>query len=57
VYELTSSRQLPHFKKEKRLYFIKPDLFKWIQEGKVKTMKEIENDATNYLLKKRHSQR
>jgi len=41
----------------KKLYFIKEDLLKWVQEGKVKTMKEIENDATNYLFKKRNSQR
>jgi excisionase family DNA binding protein len=57
LYGLTSTRKLPHFKKGKRLYFIKADLVKWIQEGKVKTMKEIENDATNYLHKKKNSQR
>ena len=53
IYGYTSSRNIPHFKKGKRLYFIKEDLLKWVQEGKIKTTKEIENDATNYLLKKR----
>jgi excisionase family DNA binding protein len=52
VYGYVSKRNIPHFKKGKRLYFIKEDLFKWVQEGKVKTVKEIENDARNYFPKK-----
>ncbi len=53
IYRYTSSRHIPHFKKGKKLYFKKEDLIKWVQEVKIKTVKEIETEASNYLLKKR----
>ncbi len=48
IYELTSKRQIPFFKKGKRLYFSKQDLHAWILEGKKKTIAEIELDVVKY---------
>lgn len=48
IYELTSKRQIPFFKKGKRLYFSKQELYAWIMEGKRKTVTEIEFEVVNY---------
>ena len=53
LYEKTSRKLIPHFKKGNKLYFNSGDLEMWIQQGKVKTVNEIDIEATNYLLKKR----
>lgn len=53
VYTLTSAGKIPVIKKGKRLYFTKVELVDWLKKGRRKTLAEIENDATNYLLKKK----
>jgi len=53
LYEKTSRKLIPHFKKGNKLYFNSKELEMWIQQGKVKTVNEIGIEATNYLLKKR----
>lgn len=51
IYGKTAGRQIPHFKKGKRLYFNRTELEAWVQEGKVKTVQEIEREASTYLLR------
>lgn len=41
LYGLTSRREVPHFKRGKKLYFNKSELLKWIDEGRRKTVKEL----------------
>jgi excisionase family DNA binding protein len=53
LYEKTSRKLIPHFKRGNKLYFNSSELEMWIKEGKVKTVDEIGIEATNYLLKKR----
>ena len=53
LYEKTSRKLIPHFKKGNKLYFNTSDLEMWIKQGKVKTANEIDIEATNYLLKKK----
>jgi excisionase family DNA binding protein len=50
LYEKTSRKLIPHFKKGNKLYFHLAELQDWIKHGKVKTFQEIENDAINYNL-------
>lgn len=50
LYEKTSRRQIPHFKKGNKLYFHLSELQNWITEGKVKTQNEIEGEAATYTL-------
>ncbi|MGQ0828466.1 MAG: helix-turn-helix domain-containing protein [Bacteroidota bacterium] len=56
IYEKTSTKQIPHFKKGNKLYFNRTELEAWIQQGKVKTADEIESQAITYLAtnKKNH---
>lgn len=49
VYGLTSRNELPFMKKGKRLYFSKSDLLKYLESGKNKTAKEIEQGEENRL--------
>jgi len=49
LYEKTSTKQIPHFKKGNKLYFNRTELETWIQQGKVKTANEIESQAITYL--------
>lgn len=50
LYEKTSKRIIPHFKKGNKLYFNKTDLLNWVSLGKRKTQVEIEGEASTYTL-------
>ena len=50
VYEKTSTKQIPHFKKGNKLYFHLSELQQWINAGKVKTSNEITNEAVTFTL-------
>lgn len=50
IYEKTSQKVIPHFKKGNKLYFNRSELEEWIKTGKVKTQSEIVGQATTYLL-------
>lgn len=41
MYSLTQKREIPFYKKGKRIYFRKEDLDNWINKGKIKTKEEI----------------
>jgi len=53
LYEKTSEKTIPHFKKGKKLYFKRDELQDWVLEGKVKTNNEIESQAASYTMQKR----
>lgn len=44
IYSLTSKRKIPFIKKGKKLYFKKSDLEIWLNDGKKKTILEIESE-------------
>ena len=48
LYRLTSGRQIPHFKKNRKLYFKKSDLEAWMCDNRVQTEKEINCKAATY---------
>jgi excisionase family DNA binding protein len=52
LYEKTSGKLIPHFKKGNKLYFHSADLQEWIKQGKVKTQGEIESEAITFNMKK-----
>lgn len=52
IYKKTSERNIPHFKKGKKLYFKRSELDVWLTENKISTNAEIEIQATNYILRK-----
>lgn len=49
LYEKTSKKLIPHFKKGNKLYFHKTELTKWIEKGRVKTKKDLETEAATAL--------
>lgn len=59
LYEKTSQKVIPHFKKGNKLYFNRNELEEWIKKGKVKTKTETEGEAATYLLngKKKNSRK
>jgi excisionase family DNA binding protein len=50
LYEKTSQKTIPHFKKGNKLYFNRVALIEWLNSGRVKTSKEIESEALSYLI-------
>ena len=55
IYEKTSRRIIPHLKQGKKLYFSKRELTVWLKKGKVKTIAEIEDEASNYVLNRKRA--
>ena len=49
LYRLTSGRQIPHFKKSRKLYFKKSELEDWMLEKKIPTIDEIQSKASTYV--------
>jgi excisionase family DNA binding protein len=50
IYEKTSRRIIPHFKKGNKVYFHRPELESWIRSGRVKSQDEIKSEAASYSL-------
>lgn len=49
LYRLTSGKQIPHFKKNRKLYFKKVELEDWMLEQKILTEEEIQSKASTYV--------
>ena len=50
LYRLTSERQIPHYKKSRKLYFKKSELEAWLLEDKIETSASIDSQATTYVV-------
>lgn len=50
LYRLTSGKQIPHFKKNRKLYFKKNELEDWMLEQKILTDAEIQSKASTYVV-------
>lgn len=48
LYGLTSKRQIPHYKKNGKLYFKKEELVAWMTEQKILTDSEMNGKAETY---------
>lgn len=49
LYRLTSERQIPHYKKNRKLYFRKTELEEWLTADRVMTAEEIDSEASTYV--------
>ena len=54
IYKLTSTAEIPHYKLGKKLFFKKEEIDEWIYANKVKTRQDIENEANEYIARKRN---
>lgn len=56
LYKLTCYNKIPHYKPQgKRIYFSQNELDTWLLRNPVKTEKEIEAQANDYIINKRAS--
>ena len=53
LYEKTSRKLIPHFKKGNKLYFHLSELQQWIKQGKVKTFDEVKCEAITFTINKK----
>ncbi len=53
VYKQTSTREIPHYKKGKRLFFKRTEIDEWLLKNKVKTMDDLQREATLYSIRRR----
>ena len=51
VYKLTSQNEIPFTKRSKRIYFVKKDIDDWLKKYRQTTKDEIEEMASNYLIR------
>ncbi len=52
IYDKTYHRDIPHYKKGKRVYFRPSELIAWIGSGRVATSDEIEARAITHVMAK-----
>ena len=45
VYNMTSKRQIPFYKKCGRVYFDRSEIKEWIRQDRCKTLKQLQADA------------
>ena len=53
LYGYCQRNEIPYHKKGNRLYFFKSEIIDWIKTGKNKTLKELQEEADNYISNKR----
>jgi len=51
LYRLTSGKGIPHYKKDRKLYFKKTELEEWMLENRILTNDEIDAQAQAYILR------
>ncbi len=49
IYDKTHRREIPFYKKGKRIYFRESELLAWIGKGRVMTQEEIDAKAISYI--------
>jgi excisionase family DNA binding protein len=53
IYKMTSTHNIPHSKRGKRLFFDKEKVTNWALENEIWTQEDIQSQANEYLIKKR----
>ena len=53
IYKQTSNREIPFYKNGKRLYFKKDEIDNQILDNRVKTIKDLDQEANTYLMRKK----
>lgn len=48
-YSKISRNEIPHYKRGKKVYFLKSEIDEWLKQGKRKSNAEIEADSNTYL--------
>ncbi len=51
LYSFSREGRIPAIKKSNRIYFLKTDLMKWLEEGRRKTTIDVHRETKDYLSK------
>ncbi|GAB6395403.1 MAG: helix-turn-helix domain-containing protein [Bacteroidales bacterium] len=51
IYRLTSTRQIPHSKRGKTLFFLREEVEAWMMGNRIATVSELDAAAGAYLVK------
>ena len=54
-YASTTSHLIPFHKRGKRIMFLKSEIDAWLRDGKVKSEKDLENEAARFIKSKRNN--
>ena len=54
VYGWTSCHQIPYHKRGKRIMFLRAEIDAWLHDGKRKSQKELEDEASRFIQVKRN---
>lgn len=52
IYHLVSSRNIPHYKQGKKVYFKKSEIEEWQLQDRIPTNAEIDSKASTYIATK-----
>ena len=52
IYHLVSSRNIPHYKHGKKVYFKKSEIEEWQLQDRIPTNAEIDSKASTYIVTK-----
>jgi excisionase family DNA binding protein len=55
IYAMTSKREIPFYKKGKKLYFKKSEIEKWLETGRVLTNSELEAVAERLTARRKNN--
>ena len=55
VYGWTSCHLIPFHKRGKRIMFLKSEIDEWLHAGKIKSEKDLENEAAQFIKSKRNT--
>ena len=55
VYGWTSCHQIPFHKRGKRIMLLKSEIDAWLRDGKVKSEKDLEDEAARFIKSKRNN--
>jgi excisionase family DNA binding protein len=53
IYGMVHKLEIPNYKQGKRLYFKKADIDQWLTKSRRKTREEIEEEAADYIIRKK----
>lgn len=51
LFQLTSTRKIPHYKRGRKLIFLKSELIRWLLANRKATISELELEAEKHLAK------
>ena len=57
MYKYTSTRKIPFYKPNKKIFFEKNDLDYWIRSNRVSSREELEEKAVNLKLQKKRDEK